>query len=137
MNGSWAMPTQPFQCDKSYCLTTVFRSMIECGFESFSIMACPSSIAKLLIIRSKRGTQPLVSIEPNAIFRHYSHVVFVTLKGLAMPTLLLLIDEWFVGWSGIWYRFWGWRWRWLGLEEMNEVSIFHQILKKSIKFDQN
>jgi hypothetical protein len=81
------MPTQPFQCDKSYCFTTVFRSMIECGFESFSIMACPSSSEKLLIIRSKRGTQPLVSIYLMTNYRRYRHVVFVTLKGLAMPTL--------------------------------------------------
>jgi hypothetical protein len=40
----WALPTQPFRCDKSYCFTTVSRSMIECGFESFSIMECPSLI---------------------------------------------------------------------------------------------
>jgi hypothetical protein len=62
--------------------------MIECGFESFSIMACPPSIEKLLIIQSKRGTQPLVSIDLITDFHRYKHVVSVTLKGLAMPTLL-------------------------------------------------
>jgi hypothetical protein len=76
------------QIDTNLAITNRLLSATEAGgvaaIEQF--LACPSLIERSLIIRSRRGTQALLSIESTTNLRHHRLVHSIKLKGLAVFT---------------------------------------------------